>query len=190
MAAQAVRSGIRGLRRKMLRRRLPEIVLGALALAGYVFYLNQQDARVQAHFEKTRREAPQTYLDELRVVRGFNAYLEAYAEIHGTDRFGDRAPEFLLGRWAVFDRPLRVDDRFSTTSCRNAVLVENGRLTLPDATGAVPAEYRLFGNRVFIRTRDRQDEIIIRLIASGIYLHHLEFDRGDGRGIGYAYRCA
>ncbi len=190
MAARAAASGFRGLRRRALRRRLPEIVLGALALAGYVFYLNQQDARVQAHFEKTRREAPQRYLDELRVVRGFNAYLEAYAEIRGADRFGDRAPEFLLGRWAVFDRPLRVDDRFSTTSCRNAILIENGRLTLPGATDAMPAEYRLSGNRVFIRTGDGQDGIVIRLIASGIYLHRLEFDRSDGRGVGYAYRCA
>lgn len=189
MAAQAAGSGIRGTRRRRLKRRLPEILLGLAAIAVYVVYLTQQDARVKAHLEQSRAESPERYLEEIRVVQGFDAYLNAYTELFGSTGFTGTAPQFLIGRWAVFDHPLRVDDRFSTTACRNAALIENGRLTLPDMDAPTPAAYWLSGDRVVVRLQNGR-EIIIRIVSSGIHLHHLEFDRGDGGGVGYAYRCA
>lgn len=186
MAAAHAR-GSRGRLKRRLRR-LPEIGLGVLAVAAYVLYLNHQDTSVAAHFDKVREDSPETYLEEVRVVQGFPAYLEAYDWIHGAGQFTDAAPDFLLGRWAVFDHPLRVGDRFSTAACRNAALVENGRLTLPGMGAAVPADYWLSKDRVIVRLH-HGDELFIRLVSSGIYLHHLEFDRGNGKGVGYAYRC-
>ncbi len=189
MAAQA--SGLKAHkgRNKAVRRRLPEILLGLAAIVLYVVYLNQQDMRVRAHFQQSRVESPERYLEEVRVVQGFDAYLNAYAELFGENGFSEKAPDFLIGRWALFDHPLRVGDQFSTASCRNAVLVENGRLTLPDMTAPTPAEYWLSGNRVIVRL-DNGHEIIVRLASSGIHLHHLEIDRGAGQPIGFAYRCA
>lgn len=188
MPLQVTSPEFRKASRKTLKRRLPEIILGLVALAGYLLYLNQQDARVKAHFDQSRKDSPETYLEEIRIVQGFDAYLDAYSDIYGSGRFTEEAPGFLLGRWALFDHPLRVDDRFSTAACRNSALVENGRLTLPGAAAAMPAEYWLSGDRVIVRLHNG-DEIFVRLKSSGINLNHLEFDRGHGSEIGYAYRC-
>lgn len=176
------------LRRKRLKKRLPELIIGLVALAIYVVYLSQQDARVRDRFAQTREESPQTYLEEVRIVRGFDAYLRAYTQLRGSDRFTEAAPDFLLGRWAMFDAPLRVDDRFSASSCRNTLLIENGRVTPPGAAAPLPAKYWLKGNDLMVMLADGE-RFSVKVIGSGVHLHHLEVASGLAGGHRYAYRC-
>ncbi len=176
------------LRRKRLIKRLPEILIGLAVLTVYVVYLTQQDARLSRHFTESRNNSPETYLEEVRVVRGFDAYLEAYTQIRKSDEFSEAAPEFLLGRWALFDEPLRVDDRFSVSSCQNPLLFENGRVTPPGESAPIPATYWLNGNDLVVRLETGK-QVAVRLVSSGVHLHHLEVAGGIGGGHRYAYRC-
>lgn len=183
-------------RRQIKRRRAegrliawwPEIVLGVLALAGYVTYLNVKDARAAEALETARSDDPALYLEDIRVVRGFDSFLEAYASMRMGDGISDNAPEFLIGRWALHSEMLRVDDTYSDPACRSALIIENGRVTLPGTAAPVDVRYQLDGTTLVVLAQDGT-RLTVGLAASGINLHHLEVTDGLGTQPLYGYRC-
>lgn len=166
----------------------PEFVLGLMILATYGFYLNAKENRTAAELEAARTDDPAMYLEDIRVMRGFDSYLDAYAAMRMGDGISAKAPEFLIGRWALYDHELRVNDRFTDPGCRPALVIENGRVTLPGATAPVPVRYQLDGTTLVVLA-EGGTRLTVGLEASGINLHHLAVTDGLGTQPLFGYRC-
>lgn len=174
--------------RRPLVRRIPELAAAVLAIAAYAAYLNHQDERVRHEFARARTESPENYLEQVRVVQGFDAFLTAYSEVFGSEHFLEAPPGFLLGRWTVFDHELRVGDHYSASFCENPMSIGDGRLSKPGAEVPTRSEYRLHNDRMLVRTADG-DVFEMLLVSSGVNLHHLEIDDQIVEGRAYLYRC-
>lgn len=188
MAGLIKRRARRRARRPRYLRWLPEVALVLVALAGYVFYLSAKEERMRADLQAAITSDPAYYLENLRIRRGFDAFLEAYARMEMADGLSADAPEFLIGRWALYDHELRVNDRYRDPSCRPSLVIENGRITLPEEGPARPVSYGLRGNVVEVLEQG-QPLLKMKLVASGINLHHLEIQGLGGILQIYAYRC-
>ncbi len=184
----AVRSKMFNLGKNRLRNALPGLILTLLAATAYIFYLNNQERNASAHFAEIRSNNTAKYLNEIRLVQGFSKYVREYSKLNGFNRFKTAAPVFLLGRWALFEAPQRVSDKFTSNLCRRPLLIENGRVTMPPATTASPAEFRLDGTTLWLKPKVGS-QYRIELISAGIYLHHLEIKSFAGKTLAYGYRC-
>lgn len=176
------------MRKGAIKRILPGILLTILAVAAYVFYLNNQERSANDHFIKLRRDNPTQYLNEIRQVRGFSKYVTEYGELKGFSSFKIAAPEFLLGRWAIFDEPQQVSDKFTSSVCSNPLLIENGRVTIPPSKTSVAAKFKLDGTMLRVKPAVGS-ELRIDLVGAGIFLHHIEIKNMDGTTRAYGYRC-
>jgi len=165
------------------------ILLGVLMLAGYIWFLNHQEARAEKYFQALRRSAPDTYLNEIRQVSGFEFYLTEYAALKGFDKYRSLVPDFMIGRWSLVDAPKRVSDSYEAVACPTSLLFENGRVTFPsDQPRSQPAQFRL--DRKFLDVKQTDGTVIaVRLVSSGVHLHHIELTLSGGDAVVYGYTC-
>ncbi len=163
--------------------------LAIVALFFYVWFLNHQESRAEKYFADMRTSNPVKYLNEVKQVSGFEDFLREYARIKGYDTFKPKTPEFLLGRWSITPVAKRVSDSYESISCMNPLLIENGRITYPGEnhprTGLT---FRLNGPLLTVR-QPGQPEEIIRIVSSGVFLHHLELVLPGETKTSYGYRC-
>lgn len=165
------------------------LVLGVVALVLYVLFLNGQETRAARYMERLREADPGRYLVELKKVRGFDAYLTEYQRLFAFDSWRGEVPEFLLGRWSVSATEKRVSDAYLAADCIAPLILESGRLTLPGASVPLtPVQYRILGHRVEARLPDGA-VLAMTLVASGVYLHHLELTLPGRSDRVFAYRC-
>jgi len=165
------------------------IVLILILLVGYVVFLNHEEKRVERYFISLRASAPDQYLDELKQVSGFEDFLGEYATLKGFDKYQSNAPTFLLGRWSLDKNPKRVSDSYESIVCANPMLIENGRLTFPDSPAPITGvKFRLRGDNLDIKLPSGKVRTI-RIVASGVFLHHLELMTPGSDIQQYGYTC-
>jgi len=165
------------------------IAFSIVALGFYVWFLNHQEARAERYFTHLRVSNPAKYLNEVKQVSGYKDFLSAYPQIKGYTQFKPETPEFLLGRWSITPTAKRVSDSYESVNCVNPLLIENGRITYPgDKQARENVAFRLVGPTVILR-RPGQPEKSIKVVASGVLLHHLEMVLPGDNKISYGYRC-
>ncbi|MCA8878803.1 MAG: hypothetical protein KDA73_02370 [Rhodobacteraceae bacterium] len=177
--------------RSIRNRRVTMIGAALVATALYFGYLTEQNNRARAFLTGLRQSDPALYLDELRRLDGFNAFLRAYREIRGFSNFGPQPPSFLVGRWTMRNAPVRMLPNTQSAVCPRPFMIDYGhvRITEPkDITDR--ASYRLSdGNMLEIRTRDH-GRLSVQIVAFGSSIDYLVFTPPGADAPVYAYRCA
>ena len=173
--------------RRTKRETIGIIALSAILLAGYVWFLDRQEARAAQYFQDLRSTAPDQYLNEVRQVSGFDFFLSEYADLKGYGTDQSAAPDFMLGRWSLSFQKKRVSDTYRAAECVDVLLIENGRVTYPGQTEPTKATYRLADNHLFIG--HGSGTALVTLIGSGIHLHHIELVQPGSDGPAYGYPC-
>ncbi|NOX39225.1 MAG: hypothetical protein GXP05_01540 [Alphaproteobacteria bacterium] len=175
--------------RRIKRETMGILIFGIILLAGYIWFLNHQQNRAERYFANLKMSAPQQYLNEIKGVAGYNFYLREYRRINGYDRLKSKAPDFLLGRWSIASTAKRVSASYTTPECLNPLLIENGRITLPNTAGPINGvSYKLVANDLVVALPDSK-KLEIGLVSTGILLHHLELKFPGQLKTSFGYSC-
>jgi hypothetical protein len=175
--------------RRIKRETMGILVFGIVLLAGYIWFLNHQQIRAEEYFENLKKTAPQQYLNEIKGVAGYDVFLREYRRINKYDSFKSKAPDFMLGRWSVVSTEKRVSSAYTAPNCLNPLLIENGRITLPNTPAPINgARYKLVGNDLIVSLPSNK-QIEIALVSAGILLHHLELNLPDQPQTSFGYSC-
>lgn len=164
--------------------------LASLLLFGaYVLVLTQLQRSTEQTFARLRSSDPDRYLSQLRQTEGFPVYLETFGELKGYGTPQRLAPPFLIGRWALHERPLRVDDSYVPPSCLDNVVIQDGqiRATRPEEA-TYDVSYAIGGKRV-LAMREGKTPIIIVPIGYRAHINHIEITLPDDDGTRYGYLC-
>ncbi len=164
--------------------------LGVLVLfAAYVFALTQIQHSTEKTYAALRASDPDLYLSKIRQVEGFRVYLRQFTELKDYRAPKVEAPPFIIGRWALYDEPMRVDDAYVPPVCLDDVVIQDGMIR----TGRPkPAEYKvrymIDGMRVLAQ-RDQGTPITIAPIGYGVHVNHIEVTLPGQAKPRYGYLC-
>lgn len=161
-------------------------LLVALALAVYLPLMFSAERDAAQRLERLRGEDPQAYLRVLKREEGFDAYLDALADLRGYDDWRAAPPAFLRGRWRLYETRQYVDDGFTPGRCTPAVGFAPGRVRLPGAE-ANDALYTVQDARIAVQRADAGD-LSIDPVAPRESVHYLRVE-GLPQGLRFAYRC-
>lgn len=177
----------RGSRRFRFNAGLGLILL--LLFVAYVLVLAQLQRSTEQSYAKLRSSDPDRYLSEVRQAEGFRAYLEKFRELKDYKSPQRLAPTFLIGRWALHDKPLRVDDSYVPPSCLDSVVIQDGHIRIgrPKET-TYDVRYMIGGKRV-LATREGQTSIVIVPIGYAAHINHIEITLPDVGRPRYGYMC-
>ena len=161
--------GIRG------KQVLPITVVSVIVLlAAYVMLLNHEESLIEKQYRELRTTNSELYLSKIMQARGFRTFLKEYLKIHDYSRPVAEVPDFLVGRWAMFEKEQRVSDYFVPDSCHKALEIEDGELKiLGDHNAAYPALYSMDGTIVTAHLTGAKDARI-QVIGYGSHLHHIK----------------
>lgn len=164
-------------------------ILILLVSAGYIYFLKLKDEETIAEINALRTSDPVHYLREVRLLEGFDAYLQEYRATHGFNHFSRQVPDFLLGRWALFNERQRVGYHSVSEDCSTFLGIEDGEIK---AVGSIqadyPARYRMSGSTV---EADIGSGVIvpISLVSYGTELHHIKVTLPGHPEPLYGYLC-
>lgn len=148
-------------------------ILTMLLGTGYIYFLKLRDERTVTDLYQLRQLNPMRYLHEVRLHEGFQAYLKEYAVYQRYDSFQRTVPDFLLGRWALFEQPQRVGYHFISDECSTYLGIEDGEIKAVGKYRAdYPARYRITDSTVEADIGDGKT-MPIKLISYGMDLHHI-----------------
>ena len=166
------------------------LAAGAIAAALFTGYLVVQNRLARERFQALQVSDPPRYLDDLRRLRGFDAFLAAYRQAQGFGAFRLDAPRFLIGRWTMRTERVRLPPSGSFGLCENPLLIEYGHIVFQiDRQRSSAAEFRLTKEGVLeVRTAD-YGVIPIRIVAYGAQIDHLLLTPPGGEQAVYAYPC-
>lgn len=160
----------------------------ALGIA-YVFLLRFEDREAVTDLALIQQKDPVHYLESVRQHKGFAAYLEAVTEKYGFDTYQNNVPNFLIGRWALFDQPKRVGYQFVAEDCSNFVAIEDGEIkVVGNSPAQYAAKYRISGSAVEALLADGK-VVPIELVSFGMDLHHIVLTLPGRTAPQYGYLC-
>jgi hypothetical protein len=162
--------------------------LTAGAALVYGLFLFAHERRAAANLETLRRTDPAGYLDQIRKLEGFDAYLALFADHHGFDQARPLAPAFMIGRWTMRDERTRFS-ALATTECIDPITFEYGRLEIPQDSVNARATYRIDGQTLIVAPATT-DPFRVRLISFGSKIDHLELQPPGRDRTYYAYPCS
>ena len=166
--------------------------LGLLFLVlfvGYVLALTQLQRSTEQSYAKLRGSDPDRYLSEIRLAEGFRVYLQKFGELKGYETPQRLAPPFLIGRWVLHDKPLRVDDSYVPPSCLNDVVIQDNQIrTGRPKPATYDVRYQIDGKRV-LAMREGQAPIVITPVGYGVHINHIEITLPDDESPQYGYMC-
>jgi hypothetical protein len=168
------------------------LIYGTLILlmgAGYLYFLKLKDEETVASLSKMRQTDPVHYLQEIRLLEGFDAYLKEYSEANGFNLLTRQVPDFLLGRWALFPERQRVGYHYIADDCSTFLGIEDGEMKAAgDIQAHYPARYRISGSTV--EAEIGEGVIVpITLVSYGTDLHHIMVTLPGQPGPLYGYLC-
>lgn len=165
------------------------IVVAMALLAGYVLLLSHEEQAMEDYYSHLRQTDAGLYLSKVMQARGFRAYLKEYLSIHDYSRPVAEVPSFLMGRWALFERPKRVSDDFIPDSCHSGLEIEDGRLKVfGDGAVSYPARYTMDGTTVTAHLKSA-DDASIDVVGYGSHLHHIKVMLPGSEQPRYGYMC-
>ena len=113
-----------------------------VAFGAYVIALTQMQHTTERTYAALRVSDPDLYLAKIRQAEGFRTYLRQFAALKGQTPQAE-APPFLIGRWALYDQPMRVDDAYVPPICLDDVVIQDGSLrTGRPHRASYPVRYR------------------------------------------------
>ena len=148
-----------------------------VALAVYVPLMFSAERQAADRLAELRGEDPQAYLQVVRREEGFDPYLDAVAEIRGYDDWRAAPPEFLNGRWRLYETRQYVDDGFVPDACTPAVRFSEGRVRMPKS-GLSDALHTVQDAQLAVRRADAGD--LTHRPAGAASVDPLPADRGSG----------
>ena len=164
-------------------------ILVLLVGAGYIYFLKLKDDEVLSRLSALRQNDPVHYLQQVRLLEGFDNYLTAYSATKGANHFSQDVPDFLLGRWALFDEPQRVGYHYIADDCSTFLGIEDGEIkAVGDIQADYPARYRISGSTVEAEI-GKGVVIPISLVSYGTDLHHIAITLPGRDGPSYGYLC-
>lgn len=171
-----------GRHRMMLRAGL----MAVLALAVYVPLLLSAEQDAAQRLDHLRGEDPQAYLRVLKREEGFDAYLDAYAEMQGYDDWRAAPPGFLQGRWRLYDTRQHVNDSFRASRCTPAVRFAEGSVRMT-GTAETDALYSIRDGEIAVQRATARTFYIAPIVP----VQAVQYLRIEGmpEGLRFAYRC-
>ncbi len=166
------------------------VALALLALfAAYVLALTQMQHSAERTYAELRSSDPDLYLAKIRQAEGFRVYLRQFTQLKGYQTPQTIAPPFLIGRWVLYDEPMRVDDAYVPPICLDDVVIQDGMIR----TGRPkPAEYavryQIQGTQV-VATRENASSIVIVPVGYGTHVNHIEIILPGSQKTRYGYEC-
>jgi hypothetical protein len=163
-------------------------IVGGLILC-YFIGLKIFDNRAETYFRETRTSNPELYLEQLRDLHGFNAYLPEYAVIKKFEVETPRTPEFITGRWTMRDAPMRLTAGTYPEQCSNQITFDYGIILMvePGAT-TMRVTYRIADGKVIAHT-PTGSIFAITPVSFGAQVDHIEFVPPGRINKVYAYFC-
>ncbi len=164
-----------------------------LALAGLIFialygvFLTYQERLAEARLAAMRQKDADAYLDEIRMLEGFDTYVREFQQLKGFDSFRTNAPIFMIGRWTLRDSTERIPVG-TMPDCTDPVIFEYGRFKLPRDGTDLPASFRLDDQTLIVRPRTG-DPVRVELISFGAAIDHLRLTPPGREDVSYAYPC-
>jgi hypothetical protein len=164
----------------------------AAALAALAFFcvyfvvLMHEERQAEQTYGELREKDPDTYLEKIRQVRGFQIYLREFRTLKRYDQSRVEAPPFLIGRWALFAEQKRVGDAYVPPSCMHNITIQDGHLRIDGRD--YPVHYVMQDLAVVARRTDGPP-FVIAPIGYGAHLHHIEVTVPDHKGVRYGYLC-
>lgn len=166
------------------------VAVGLLvAFAAYVLALTQIQRTTERTHAELRKTDPDFYLAKIRQAQGFRVYLRQFSELKGFQTPQTEAPPFLIGRWALHDKPLRVDDAYVPPLCLDDVVIQDGNIrTGRPRRASYPVRYRIRGTEV-LAVRENAAPIVIVPVGYRAHINHIEVRLPGSDKARYGYRC-
>jgi len=159
-----------------------------VAFGAYVIALTQMQHTTERTYAALRVSDPDLYLAKIRQAEGFRTYLRQFAALKGKTPQAE-APPFLIGRWALYDQPMRVDDAYVPPICLDDVVIQDGSLrTGRPHRASYPVRYRVDDTKV-VAERDNAPPIIIVPVGYGVHVNHIEIKLPGSDKKRYGYVC-
>ena len=166
------------------------VAVGLLAaFAAYVLALTQIQHTTERTYAELRKTDPDLYLANIRQAQGFRSYLRQFIEIKGYQTPQTEAPPFLIGRWALHDKPLRVDDAYVPPMCLDDIVIQDGNIrTGRPRRESFSVRYQIQGANV-MAVREKAAPIVIAPVGYGTHVNHIEVRLPDSDETRYGYLC-
>jgi hypothetical protein len=159
-----------------------------VAFGVYVIALTQMQHTTERTYAALRVSDPDLYLAKIRQAEGFRTYLRQFAALKG-QALQAEAPPFLIGRWALHDQPLRVDDAYVPPMCLDDVMIQDGSIrTGRPQRASYPVRYRV-GEAKVTAVRDNAAPIVIVPVGYGVHVNHIEIKLPGSDKTRYGYVC-
>ncbi|WP_322866291.1 hypothetical protein U5922_008850 [Aquicoccus sp. G2-2] len=153
----------------------------------YFLFLAYQNHRATAYMAELRESDTRAYLDQIRKLEGFSAYLAARSKLYGGDEYNSNVPPFLIGRWTMHTKPTRLGVG-AAVDCTDPITFEYGMFRIEDEEMTRPAKFRMVGEMLEVKPLSTP-VFDVRLISYGPAIDHLEFVPPGREETYYAYPC-
>lgn len=153
----------------------------------YLVFLAYQEQHASRNLAALRESDPDSYLDRVRMLEGFDRYVRDFRTIKGFDQFRTNAPIFMIGRWTLRDAPERMPVG-TLPACTDPIVFEYGRVKLPRDGTDLLADFRLEGAELIVRPR-AGEPFSVRLVGFAAAIDHLELVPPGRDALSYAYPC-
>ncbi len=159
------------------------------AFTAYVLTLTQIQHTTERTYAELRNTDPDLYLAKIRQAEGFRVYLRQFTELKGYQTPQTEAPPFLIGRWALHDQPLRVDDAYVPPLCLDDVVIQDGDIrTGRPKRASYPVRYQIQDSKV-MALREKAAPIVIVPVGYGTHVNHIEVKLPGSDEPRYGYLC-
>lgn len=158
-----------------------------VAFVAYAVFLFEQQSRAETRLELLRTTDPAGYLEQIRKLYGFDAYLTEFAKHQNFDEVQAVTPAFMIGRWSLRPEPERIS-AMVRLECQDPITFEYGRLEIPKDDIRVRATYAIDQNTLVVAPATR-DAFRVKLISYGSRIDHLELTPPGRDKVFYAYPC-
>jgi hypothetical protein len=164
--------------------------LGLLAaFAAYVLALTQMQHTTERTYAELRTTDPDLYLAKIRQAEGFRVYLSQFTALKGYQTPQTIAPPFLIGRWVLYDEPMRVDDAYVPPICLDDIVIQDGNIrTGRPKQASYSVRYQIQGTNV-VAVRENAPPIVIVPVGYGTHVNHIEVKMPGGEKTRYGYQC-
>lgn len=171
-----------------LRRQTLVLFAGTVAaLLAYGMFLFAHEQRAAATLDELRRTDMSGYLEQIRKLEGFEAYLALFTAHRNFDQPRALAPAFMIGRWTLREERERIS-ALTRPECRDPITFEYGHLEIPLDNIRVRATYRIEGQNLFVAPATMKP-FTVRLVSFGSRIDHLQLQPPGRDRTYYAYPC-
>jgi len=171
-----------------LTREMVFLIIAGVVFSGlYLAFLEYQNSRATAYLAELRKTAPDEYLNEIRKLDGFSAYLEQFRMLKEYEKPKLAAPIFLIGRWTLRDHIQRIPVG-SKPECINPLIFEYGRFKVPERDLDLAVMFSLKGSTLVVHP-EAGVPFDVKIVSYAASIDHLELVVPGTDRVSYAYRC-